>query len=132
MASRGVSRGGSLRANLSRRRLLLLAGAFLLALAAAIFFGVRLLIHTLYWASHRDEPIEEWMWVGYVARSHQAAPAVLLAALGLPTDIRDRRPLGEIAREQNKQFGDIRTLLEAAIAEEKRKATEAPALGQEP
>lgn len=72
------------------------------------------------------------MWVGYVARSHQVAPAALLVALGLPTDIRDRRPLGEIAREQNKQFGDIRTLLEAAIAEEKRKVTEAPALGQEP
>ena len=72
------------------------------------------------------------MWVGYVARSHQVAPAALLAALGLATDVRDRRPLGEIAREQNKQFGDIRTLLEAAIAEEKRKATEAPALGQEP
>lgn len=58
------------------------------------------------------------MWVGYVARSHQVAPAALLAALGLPTDVRDRRPVGEIAREQNKRFADIRALLEAAIAEE--------------
>lgn len=120
-----------MKSNLSRRRLLVLAGAFLLALAGAIFFGLRLVIRTLYWASHRDEPIEDWMWVGYVARSHDVAPTSLLLALGLSPDVRDRRPLGEIARQRNKRFEEIRTLLEAAIIEEKRKASEIPASGRE-
>lgn len=102
--------------NFSRRHFLFLTVAFLVALSAAIFFGVRLLVHAVYWASHRNEPIEEWMWIGYVARSHGISPEKLQAALGLPPERRDRRTLGEIARQQNRSLEDIRALLEATIA----------------
>lgn len=121
-----------MRSNLSRRNFLILCGSFLLALAAVAFFGMRFVNHTIYWASHRDEPVQEWMWIGYVAHSHRVDPNTLLAALGLPPDARDRRPLGEIARQQNRRFEDVRRLLEMTIAEEKRKVAEVPAPGREP
>ena len=98
----------------------LLAAVFLVALLAAGLFAVRTVRYTLYWSQHRNEPIERWMPVNYVAHSYDVPPEVLWSALGLPParpPSRDaRRPLSEIAIARGQTFEQVRTTLEQAIA----------------
>jgi len=91
------------------------AAAFLLSLAIGIFFVVRAVRPAIYWHYHKDEPIESWMSVGYVAHSYHVPPHVLFLALGLPHKPPDKRPLSEIARAQNRSMDEIRTILLDAI-----------------
>src|SRR6266850_2483884 len=91
------------------------AAAFLLSLAIAIFFVVRAVRPAIYWHYHKDEPIESWMSVGYVAHSYHVPPHVLYSALGLPHKPPDKRPLSEIARAQNRSMDEVRTILLDAI-----------------
>lgn len=90
--------------------------AFAAALGAAGFFAVRFVVHATYWSAHRLEPIEDWMWIGYVAHSHGVPPQLLQEAIGLPVGQPDRRPLADIARAQNRTFADLRADLERALA----------------
>jgi hypothetical protein len=107
-------------------------GAFLLAVAAALFFGYR--------AVHRwrdrppDEPIRAWMNIPHIARSYRVPPDVLFQALGLPPKAQDRRPLTVIAREQNRSPDEVITLLQAAIDKERssRPPPHPPPSGQTP
>ena len=97
-----------------RRQWLVLA-AFLVVLG---FTGHRAFLFTrdaIYWHYHRDEPIRSWMNVDYVAHSYRVPPHVLYMALGLPHRPPDRRPLGEIARAQNRSTDEVRALLQDAI-----------------
>jgi hypothetical protein len=94
----------------------LVALAFLLSLSVAGFFVVRTVRPALYWHYHRDEPIRGWMTVGYVAHSYHVPPYVLYQALDLPHRPHDRRPLREIAKEQNRSLDEIRNVLLNAIA----------------
>lgn len=98
------------------RRGLLLA-AFLLAALGSLFFATRFVVQTVYWATHREEPIESWMPVGYVAHSYGVQPSLLFEALDLPAGQWDRRPIGEIAAAKGVSVADVRAALEAAIAE---------------
>ena len=93
-----------------------LLAAFVLTAGISSFLAVRLAVRTIYWSSHQDEPIEEWMPLGYVAHSHGVSPILLQTALGLAVGVRDRSPLGEIARKQGKSFEEVRRTLEEAIA----------------
>jgi hypothetical protein len=97
----------------------LVAVAFLLAVSVGVFFVVRAVRPVIYWHYHQDEPIRGWMNLGYVAHSYHVPPHVLHAALGLP-DKPDRRPLREIAKEQNRSIDEIRTLLLEAIVQARR------------
>ena len=90
--------------------------AFAVSLSLAIFFVVRAVRPMIYWHYHQDEPIRGWMNLGYVAHSYHVHPHVLHAALGLP-DKPDKRPLREIAKEQNRSMDEIRSLLLKAIAQ---------------
>ncbi|WP_051776727.1 hypothetical protein [Pseudorhizobium pelagicum] len=99
-----------------RRILFALAIAFAAALGAAGFFAVRFAVHATYWSAHRLEPIEDWMWIGYVAHSHDIPPQILQEAIGLPVGQPDRRPLADIAKDQGRAFADVRADLERAIA----------------
>lgn len=95
-----------------------LTAVFLLAVVLAALFTVRAVTYTLYWREHRNQPIERWMTVGYVAHSYGLPREVLEEALGLPPSnppLRaDRRPLSEIAQSQGKTFEAVRdTLLQA-------------------
>ena len=92
-----------------------LALAFLLAVSVTVLFGVRAVRPIIYWHYHRDEPISGWMNVGYVAHSYHVPQHVLYQALGLPLKPRDRRPLREIAKAQNRSMDEIRALLMDAI-----------------
>ena len=97
----------------------LLAAVFLVALVAAGLFGARTVAYTLYWSQHRNQPIERWMPVTYVAHSYDVPAEVLWNALGLPParpPFRDaRRPLSEIATAQGKTFEQVKATLQAAI-----------------
>lgn len=84
-----------------RSRLPLYA-AFAFALAFTGYHVVRAVANAVYWHQHRDEPIEGWMTVGYVAHSYRVPPHVLQMALGLPPAPPDRRPLDHVAADQGR------------------------------
>lgn len=90
--------------------------AFLAVLAFTGFHVVRAVNDAIYWHEHRDEPIESWMSVGFVAHSYHVPPHVLLMAIGLPPGPPpDRRPLGVIASAQGRSFMQLSALLQTAI-----------------
>lgn len=91
--------------------------AFGLALLVTLGFGVRLGASLIYWANpaNHDQPVEGWMPVGFVARSWQVPPEVLVQALSLGTEDRPRRTLEQIARARGEPVADLVTTLEAAI-----------------
>ncbi|MBB6469770.1 hypothetical protein HNQ96_005664 [Aminobacter lissarensis] len=94
---------------------LILLAAFVTALVASGFFAVRLTVNTIYWSSHRDEPIEPWMTVGYVAHSYNLEPKALFGALDLPIGVSDRRTLGDIASAKGVSFEVLKSTVEASI-----------------
>jgi hypothetical protein len=100
-----------------RRKIVAVILVFLLAFTG--FFVYRTVERARYWSRHRDAPIRGWMTVGYVARSHRVRPSVLKTAIGLPPEERDRRPLAEIARTQNRSVDDLAAILEQAIEKER-------------
>jgi hypothetical protein len=101
--------------NFSWRQWLVVA-LFVLVLGATVVHTTRTVRRAAYWREHRDEPIRGWMTVGYVAHSYHVPPHVLYAALNLPQKKpHDKRPLREIAREQNRSMDDVRAILQGAI-----------------
>lgn len=102
---------------MARRSPWLLRIAFGLALLVTLGFGVRLGASLIYWANpaNRDQPVEGWMPVGFVARSWQVPPEVLVQALGLAADDRPRQTLEQIARARGQPVADLVGTLEAAI-----------------
>ncbi|MCU0904067.1 MAG: hypothetical protein MUE83_09355 [Tabrizicola sp.] len=96
-----------------------LTSAFLLACAVTLFFAARLVFFTVYWATHREMPVEPWMTVGYVARSWGLDPRELDAAAGLPVpEVKGRpQPLAEIARDRGVPVAEVIADVEAALAD---------------
>ncbi len=98
-----------------RRQRLFLIGGLVLALLITGFFGWR--------AVHRfidrptNEPIREWMNIGYVAHSYRVRPDVLWRALNVPEKRPpDKRPITKIAQDLNLSSAEVITRLEEAIA----------------
>lgn len=91
--------------------------ALILVLGFTGFQIFRTVQRAAYWREHRDEPIAGWMRIGFVANSYHVPPPVLNRAIGLPEDVRDRRPLSEIARSQNRPFAQLKAELEKAISD---------------
>ena len=108
-----------------RRMLLLwkarpvLTSAFLLACAVTLFFTGRFAVYTVYWASHREIPVQGWMTVGYVARSWGLDGRDIDARAGLPLpEVKGRpQPLSEIAAERGVPVSEVIATVEAAVAE---------------
>lgn len=88
---------------------------FLLALAVTGLFAVRTVRRAIYWRYHRDEVIRPWMPVPYVARSYRVPPHVLYQAIGLEPIPHDRRPLRQIAGEQNRPVEALINELQTAV-----------------
>lgn len=91
---------------------------FLLALALALFFGVRATVFTLYWSdpARRDEAIAGWMTPRYIAYSWQVPPEVVGDALGLAADGMGRRvTVGEVAQSRGTSVDAVARDLAAAI-----------------
>lgn len=99
---------------LGRRELILLL-SFLLVLIVTGLFAARAIRRAAYWREHRDEPIRTWMSVHYVSRSYRVPPPNLYQAIGAVPIPRDRRPLREIAREQNRSVDILISELQQAI-----------------
>ncbi|MDM7923528.1 MAG: hypothetical protein QUS14_14615 [Pyrinomonadaceae bacterium] len=102
--------------NLRRWQWLVLA-AFLFAVAFTAFYSYRTYERAAFWREHRDEPIAGWMRVGFVANSYHVPLPELNKAIGLPPELRDRRPLKKIAEDQGRPFEELKAELERAIAE---------------
>ena len=62
------------------------------------------------------ESIRPWMSVPYIARSRRVPAEILYQSLGLPSNRRDRRPLGRIARQQGRPVDELITRIDKAIA----------------
>jgi len=97
-------------------RLLILV-AFLLAVSLVGLFAARTVRHALYWSHHRDEIIRPWMSVHYVAHSYNVPPPILYRAINLESVPHDRRPLRQIAVQQNRPVEALITDLQKAIAD---------------
>jgi hypothetical protein len=91
--------------------------AFLCVVSFTGLFAVRTVRRAIYWHYHQDEPIRPWMSLGYIAHSYRVPPWVLSQALGLPREPGkpDRRPIREIARQQNRSVDEVITILQDAI-----------------
>jgi hypothetical protein len=98
----------------------LLLAAFVVAALGSAVFATRFVAQTIYWSMHREEPIESWMPLRYVAHSHGVEPSLLFDALDLPRDRWDRRPIGDIAKAQGVPFVEVKAKIEAAIADARR------------
>jgi hypothetical protein len=90
---------------------------FLGALLVTGLFGVRTVRRAIYWRNHRDEQIRPWMSVRYVARSYAVPPQMLYEAIGQEPVPHDRRPLRELAREQNRPVEELISELQKAIVQ---------------
>ncbi|MBV9210563.1 MAG: hypothetical protein JOZ52_08040 [Acidobacteria bacterium] len=92
-----------------------LLSLLMLALFVTVLFSVRAVRRAMYWRSHRDEVIKPWMPVTYVAHSYGVPPHVLYKAINLQPIPHDRRPLREIARQQNRPVETLIDELQTAI-----------------
>ena len=103
--------------------------AFVLVAGFTALHAFRAVRHALYWPHHRDEPIHAWMSVGYVARSYHVPPHVLYEALGLQHQPHDRKPIRQIAREQNRPVHEIIDVLQEAIARARQQTAQPASTG---
>jgi hypothetical protein len=97
---------------------IVMAALALVVLATGIF-AVRTVRRAMYWHAHHDEVIRPWMSIPYVAHSYRVPPHVLYQALGISPQLHDRRPLKQIAREQNRSVDEVISVLNDAITRER-------------
>ena len=105
---------GTIRFLWREHRLLFLA--FAVALALAVLFAGRTTVYYIYWANHRDAPLQGWMTIGYVAHSYSVDRDELRQALGLDSPDRDRRTLTQVAAQRGIPISQLIAEIEAAIA----------------
>ena len=95
----------------------MLASAFLLALAATLFFSVRTVVFIVYWAdpAHQEQGIQGWMTPGYVAHSWNIPQDLMRETLG-PSLKGSRPSLKDIAAQQGIPLSELIARIEAMIA----------------
>jgi hypothetical protein len=96
---------------------ILLTAAFIFALVFTAVFSVRAFRRVSRFHAGQPEPIRPWMNVPFVAREYRVPREALYTAIGLAPDSHDRRPIGEIAREQGRLAQEVIADLLQAIAE---------------
>jgi len=64
----------------------------------------------------RNEGIEPWMSVPFVAHTHHTRPDALFEAIHVEPNQRDRRPIREIARDKHVPVRELIHEIERAIA----------------
>lgn len=84
-----------------------------------MFFALRLVVFTLYWAAHSEEPIKGWMTPGYVERSWDLPRRSLAGALDLTPLAPGQHPqtIAELAADRGITVADMVVLVERAVAE---------------
>ncbi len=88
---------------------------FAVALVITTIFGFRF-VRRLFIAPPDREPIRAWQNIPYIARAYRVDPQELHAALELTPGVPDRRPLTEIAKDQNRTVDEMIKVLENRIA----------------
>jgi len=91
-----------------------LIALFVAVVAFTGYHAVRTVSDAIYWNAHRDEPIERWMTIGYVAHSYHVPPHILHQALNLQP-APDHRTLGRIARQSGRTMTQVEDKLTYAI-----------------
>lgn len=100
------------------RRHPLLVLAFVLASLGATFFAGRIVWNAVYWAQHRQEPVQPWMTVGYVGHSWGLPPREIDARAGLPLPVKGHPlTLQQIADQRGVPVAEIIALVEATVAQ---------------
>ncbi|WP_425101174.1 hypothetical protein [Tropicibacter sp. S64] len=97
-----------------------LTGIFALALVLSVVFGVRLVLHGLYWAdpAHRDETIAGWMTPGYVAHSWHVPNQLVGDALGFTKEtFQPGQTLDELAKARGVPVEALKQALYSAITD---------------
>src|ERR1700704_5709743 len=89
----------------------IMLGALALVVLMTALFAVRTVRRAMYWRVHRDEVIRPWMSIPYVAPSYRIPPHALYQSLGIPPQTHDRRPLRQIAIEQNRPAAEVISVL---------------------
>lgn len=87
-------------------------------LCVTVFFGVRMVMFSVYWSdpAHRDVEIEGWMTPGYVARSYRLPPDLIRNVLQLSPDQAPRQTLSDLARANNTTLDEMRAAILGAVA----------------
>jgi len=93
----------------------LVAATLVLAIGFTGLHAYRAVNAAIFWSHNRDEPIQRWMNVGFVAHSYHVPPRLLYQAIGLPPE-RDKRPLRVIARAEHRSLDALKASLQNAIA----------------
>lgn len=105
-----------------------LVTAFVLACALTLFFAGRFAYSAYYWSdpAHRNQAVEPWMTVGYIARSWglDGHEIDALAGLPLPQLKGHPQPLSEIAKDRGVPVQQVIAEVEKAIATLRLEATE--------
>lgn len=105
-----------------RTRSFWLKAAFVIAVVATLFFVVRLVAFSIYWADpeHRDQTIEAWMTPGYVAHSWDVPRDVMNAALGIEPSPEapplKRKKIEDLAKERGISVARLIARIDEAIA----------------
>lgn len=115
----------------NRKQWLILA-ILVIAVGFTVFSTFRAVRRAAYWREHRDQPIESWMTIGYVARSYQVPPHILQQAAGISIETPDRRPLFQIAKDQGRPVEELITALEGSINDERSRRQKPPPPGDGP
>lgn len=77
--------------------------------------------------SGAGEPIRPWMSVPHIARAHHVPPQLLFETLQIPPETRKPRPIGAIARSQDRPVDQVIDDLRLAIERYHRQPPPPPA-----
>jgi hypothetical protein len=97
------------------KRIILLALAFVLAIAIVFVFGYRIGRQAREWR-RANSPVRAWMSVPFIAHTHHVPVETLFQAIGVQPHEHDRRALRRIAREEKRPVEDLIREIDQAIA----------------
>ena len=104
-----------------------LVTAFSLALAAMLFFTVRLAASMIFWndRAHLDQPLAGWMTPRYITRSWNVPPDLVATTLALERDGAGRRvTLQDLADQQGRSLESLIEDLKVALSSHRTTANE--------
>src|SRR5437660_12918498 len=99
---------------LNRKQWIAIAALILVVMVTGLF-AVRTFRRAIYWRMHRAAVIRPWMSLPYVAHSYRVPPHVLYDAQEVEHPPHDRRPVQQLAKEQNRPVNDLIKALSHAI-----------------
>ncbi len=93
-------------------RLLLLG--FVFVSLFTVMFLIRTIVDTVYFQNNRDREIEPWMPIGYIAKTYDVPPEVLLQSAGISLDNAIRLRIQRVADETGIPYAQlVRQLMDA-------------------